>query len=220
MKHFFTLILFFLSALGTAQTAQEIISKNIELTGGRQNWKSLNSILLQGRAILGLKEECPVKIYQQRPNLTKTIITLQGKDVAIEGYDGKKGYAMNYAANKIQEYPGYKAESFDSDFLDWKLKGYEIKYLGKEKLGNKICHKIELSKNRERAVYYFDAATHLLVQEQKGDETLRYSDFRKVKSYTMPFRIESESEKNEGNYVLIINKIEINKEFPANTFKF
>ncbi|MFY7814152.1 MAG: histidine kinase, partial [Chryseobacterium taeanense] len=87
-----------------AQTAKEIIDKNIELSGGLTNWKLLNSVLLQGKVILGIKDEYPIKIYQQRPNLTKTVITVGGKDTAIEGYDGTKGYAMNYATNKVQEY--------------------------------------------------------------------------------------------------------------------
>jgi hypothetical protein len=36
----------------------------------------------------------------------------------------------------------------------------------------------------------------------------------------MPFRIESSSAKKDGDYVMLLNKIEINKVFPANIFKF
>src|SRR5690606_17874750 len=123
------------------QTAKEIIDKNIELSGGLTNWKLLNSVLLQGRVTLGINDEYPIKIYQQRPNLTKTAITIGKKETAVEGYDGTKGYAMNYAANKIQEYPNYIAESFDNDFNDWENKGFEAKYLGKEKVDEIYCHK-------------------------------------------------------------------------------
>jgi hypothetical protein len=35
------------SHLKFAQTAKEIIDKNIELSGGLTNWKLLNSVLLQ-----------------------------------------------------------------------------------------------------------------------------------------------------------------------------
>lgn len=203
-----------------AQTAKEIIDKNIELSGGLTNWKLLNSVLLQGKVILGVKDEYPIKIYQQRPNLTKTLITINGKDTSVEGYDGTRGYAMNYATNKLQEYPGYVPESFDNDFIDWENKGFEAKYLGKEKIGNIYCHKVELTKNVNKNIYYFDTKNYMLLREIKKDETLDYFDYKKVGNLSMPFRIESSSTKKDGDYVMLINKIDINKVFPANTFRF
>jgi len=203
-----------------AQTAKEIIEKNIELSGGLTNWKLLNSVLLQGKVVLGIKDEYPIKIFQERPNLTKTVLTINNKETAIEGYDGNKGYAMNYATNKVQEYPNYVPESFDNDFIDWENKGFDAKYLGKEKVGEIYCHKVELTKNVNKNYYYFDTKTYMLLKEIKKDETLNYSDYKKVGSLVMPFRIESSSPKKDGDYVMLINKIDINKVFPANIFKF
>ncbi|WP_294201200.1 MULTISPECIES: histidine kinase [Chryseobacterium] len=220
MKKLLLAFILVCSQLCLAQTAKEIIDKNIELSGGLTNWKLLNSVLLQGKVILGVKDEYPIKIYQQRPNLTKTVITIGGKDTAIEGYDGSKGYAMNYATNKVQEYAEYVPESFDNDFIDWENKGFEAKYLGKEKIGNIYCHKVELTKNVNKNVYYFDTKNYMLLKEVKKDETLLYSDFKKVGNLSMPFRIESSSAKKDGDYVMLINRIDINKVFPANTFKF
>lgn len=220
MKKLLLAFILVCSQLCLAQTAKEIIDKNIELSGGLTNWKLLNSVLLQGKVILGVKDEYPIKIYQQRPNLTKTVITIGGKDTAIEGYDGSKGYAMNYATNKVQEYAEYVPESFDNDFIDWENKGFEAKYLGKEKIGNVYCHKVELTKNVNKNIYYFDTRTYMLLKEVKKDDTLMYSDYKKVGNLSMPFRIESSSTKKDGDYVMLINRIDINKVFPANTFKF
>jgi len=220
MKKLVLVFALIFSQLSFAQTAKEIIDKNIELSGGLTNWKLLNSILLQGKVILGVKDEYPIKIYQQRPNLTKTVITINGKETAIEGYDGAKGYAMNYATNKLQEYAEYVPESFDNDFIDWENKGFESKYLGKEKVGDIYCHKVELTKNVNKNMYYFDTKSYMLIKEVKKDETLIYSDYKKVGNLTMPFRIESSSAKKDGDYVMLLNKVEINKVFPANIFKF
>lgn len=220
MKKLLLAFILVCSQLCLAQTAKEIIDKNIELSGGLTNWKLLNSVLLQGKVILGVKDEYPIKIYQQRPNLTKTVITIGGKDTAIEGYDGAKGYAMNYATNKVQEYAEYVPESFDNDFLNWENKGFEAKYLGKEKVGNIYCHKVELTKNVNKNIYYFDTKNYMLLKEIKKDETLMYSDYKKVGNLSMPFRIESSSAKKDGDYVMLINRIDINKVFLANTFKF
>ncbi|MCI3936033.1 outer membrane lipoprotein-sorting protein [Chryseobacterium aahli] len=220
MKKLILVFVLIFSQLSFAQTAKEIIDKNIELSGGLTNWKLLNSVLLQGKVILGVKDEYPIKIYQQRPNLTKTVLTINGKDTAIEGYDGTKGYAMNYATNKLQVYPEYVSESFDNDFIDWENKGFEAKYLGKEKVGDIYCHKVELTKNVNKNLYYFDTKYFMLLKEIKKEETLNYSDYKKVGNLVMPFRIESASTKKDGDYVMLLNKVEINKVFPANIFKF
>ena len=220
MKKILLVIIMLMSGIVSAQTAKEIIEKNIELSGGLTNWKLLNSITLQGRLTLGINDNYPIKIFQERPNLTKTVITINKKETAIEGYDGKKGYAMNYATNKLQEYPNYVAESFDTDFIDWESKGFEANYLGKEKVGETVCHKVELIKNVNKTLYYFDVKTYMLLKEVKSDEALLYSDYRKIGSLMMPFRIESSSPKKDSDYVILINKIETNKVLPANTFKF
>ena len=220
MKKILLVIIMLMSGIVSAQTAKEIIEKNIELSGGLTNWKLLNSITLQGRLTLGINDNYPIKIFQERPNLTKTVITINKKETAIEGYDGKKGYAMNYATNKLQEYPNYVAESFDTDFIDWESKGFEANYLGKEKVGETVCHKVELIKNVNKTLYYFDVKTYMLVKEVKSDEALLYSDYRKIGSLMMPFRIESSSPKKDSDYVILLNKIETNKVLPANTFKF
>lgn len=220
MKKLFLAFAVIFSVIINAQTAKEIIDKNIELSGGLTNWKLLNSVVLYGKVTLGVNDEYPIKIFQQRPNLTKTVITINKKETAIEGFDGKKGYAMNYATNKVQEYPNYVAESFDNDFIDWESKGFEAKYLGKEKIGEIYCHKVELTKNVNKTLYYFDTKTYMLFKEIKKDETLVYADYKQVGSLLMPYRIESSSPKRDSDYVMIINKIETNKVFPANTFKF
>lgn len=220
MKRIILIFSLLFSTLYFSQTAKEIIDKNIENSGGLTNWKLLNSVILTGRVTLGINDEYPISIYQQRPNLTKTSIVINKKETPLEGFDGKKGYAMNYATNKIQEYPNYIPESFDNDFIDWENKGFEAKYIGKEKVGNIYCHKVELTKNVNKNYYYFDTTDFILIKEEKKDETLIYSDYKKIGNLMFPFRIESSSPKKDGDYVMLINKVEINKVLPSNTFKF
>ena len=90
----------------------------------------------------------------------------------------------------------------------------------KEKVGEIYCHKVELTKNINKTLYFFDTKTYMLLKEVKKDETLEYSDFKMVGSLLMPYRIVSVSPKKDSDYVMILNKIETNKVFPANTFKF
>ena len=220
MKNFLVLIMVVFSTSISAQTGKEIIDKSIELSGGIVNWKLLNSVLISGRVTLGINDEYPIKIFQARPNLTKTIVTIGKKETPVEGFDGKKGYAMNYAANKLEEYPNYIPESFDNDFIDFESKGFTAQLLGKEKVNNKDCYKVELTKNVNKTIYFFDVKNYQVLKEIKKDETLIYSDHRKVGNLSFPYRIESSSSKKDSDYVISVSKVEINKVFPSNTFKF
>jgi len=220
MNRIIVLFAIIFSQIIFAQTAKEIIDKNIENSGGLTNWKLLNTVQIQGRVTLGVNDSYLMKIYQQRPNLTKTAIILAGKETPVEGFDGKNGYAMNYAQNKLTQYNDYIPENFDNDFIDYESKGFEAELLGKEKIGEQLYFKVELTKNVNKTIYYFDAKNYSLYREIKKDETLTYSDYRKVGNLLMPYRIESSSPKKDSDYVMMINKIEINKELPKNTFKF
>lgn len=220
MKKIFLVVVILITALLSAQTPKQIFDKNIENTGGVTQWKLLNSIMLQGKVILGVNDEYPMRIYQQRPNLTKTVVFVGNKENVIEGYDGKNGYAMNYVVNKLQVQKDYVVENFDTDYLDFESKGFTAQVLGKEKVGDKDCYKVELTKNVNKTVYFFDVQNFYLLKEVKKDETLTYSDYKKVNNLMMPFKIESATPKKEGDYVMILYKIEVNKAFPANTFKF
>ena len=204
MKKILLIATILVTTIFSAQTAKQIIDKNIELTGGLTNWKLLNSIILQGKVILGVNDEYAMKIYQQRPNLTKTVVFIGNKENVIEGYDGKNGYAMNYVVNKLQVQKNYIPESFDTDFIDYENKGFTAQVLGKEKVGERDCYKVELTKNVNKTVYYFDVQNFLLLKEEKKDETLVYSDFKKVNNLVMPFRIEATTPKKEGDYVMIL----------------
>jgi hypothetical protein len=46
-------------------------------------------------------------------------------------------------------------------------------------VGERDCYKVELTKNVNKTVYYFDVQNYLLLKEEKKDETLVYSDFKK-----------------------------------------
>ena len=76
MKKLFFVLTIVFTQLFLAQSAKDIIDRNIETTGGLINWKTLNSVILSGRVTLGINDEYPMTIYQQRPNLTKTTIII------------------------------------------------------------------------------------------------------------------------------------------------
>ena len=68
-----TIALFF-SIFSYAQTAEEIILNNLNISGGEKAWNSLNSIILKGEAHLNLDYSYPIVIKHQRPYHKKVVV--------------------------------------------------------------------------------------------------------------------------------------------------
>jgi len=203
----------------SAQTADEIITSHLEKTGGISNWNALNTIKLKGDVVFGLKEIYKIEIIQKNPNLNKTIIFVGKKKIILEAFDGKNGYKTNNSGKK-EIIKNYIAESFDSDLLNYTQKGFVAELMGKDKVNNQECYKISVSKAKNKTLYYFNTSNYNLIKEIKADETLEYSNYKKVGNLFFAYRIESTSEKKDGDYSLILNSIEINKSIEDSAFKF
>ena len=212
-------LFFFLTFLSYAQNADEIVTKNLENTGGLKNWKKLNSVKLTGTVNLNLGESFPIEIIQKKENLTKTTFTINNKKQIIEGFDGKKAYQMNFSTNKVETLTSYQAEPFESDLINYKEKGFTIKYVGQEKIENKNCYKIQLKKDDKSLFYYFNIKNLQLEKEENKNEIIIYSDYKNVGGYQFAFRIESINKKDNSSFVIELNKIEINSKLTIKDFK-
>lgn len=202
-----------------AQNADEIVTKNIEVSGGLNNWKKLNSIKLEGIVNLNLGESFPIEIIQKRENLTKTIFIINNKKQVIEGFDGKKAYQMNFSTNKIETLTSYQPESFESDLINYKEKGFNIEYIEQSKVYNSTCYKVKLIKNNIVSYYYFNVKNFQLEKEENDNEIIIYGDYKKVGVYQFAFRIESINKKDKSSFVMELNKIKVNPKLAIKDFR-
>ena len=165
-----TLILFLIIGFGlNAQTAEEIIHQNLENSGGIKNWKNLNSIIMRGDAILSLEQSFPMVVYHKRPYQKKVVFIIEGKELLNEGYDGKNGWTYNSISGKNEILETYQPDSFESDILDYKKKGFEAKYLGKSNSEGKECYMVELTKNVNQSIYCFSTEDYSTLWEENKD---------------------------------------------------
>ncbi|MBQ0147538.1 MAG: hypothetical protein KBS93_03675 [Flavobacteriaceae bacterium] len=214
-----TIALFF-SIFSYAQTAEEIILNNLNISGGEKAWNSLNSIILKGEAHLNLDYSYPIVIKHQRPYHKKVSFVIDGKEVLNEGYDGKNGWTYSEIQKKNVIIPNYTPDAFDSDLLKYKQKGFNVKLVGKETYDkNKKCYKIELTKNINKSSYSFDEKTYQLVFEQNKDEVLYYSDYKNFNGLSFATKIIGKPNEG-GEYIIKFNSIQINPQIEKKVFKF
>ena len=82
-----------LSISAAAQTADDIIAKNIKATGGMDKLKAAKTIRMTGKLSLSQGLEAPVVLEQKRPNSVRMEFTIQGM-TGVQAYDGKIGWSL------------------------------------------------------------------------------------------------------------------------------
>lgn len=222
-KRFFLSSLFILAFSFTlnAQTADEIISQHLENSGGYAHWKSLNSIIIHGDALLGLDQAFPMTIYHRRPYQKKVVFLVEGKEMLNEGYDGKNAWTFNSISGKNEKMLGYEPDSFESDLMDYKKKGFKAEFLGEDlrEEDERKCYKVELTKNVNKSIYCFATDDYSLLWEENKEEKLFYYDYKIFDGLSFATRIIGQP-KEGGEYVLYFSNIRINPNIDAKEFRF
>ena len=226
-KVYFVFLMFLLwFRVCDAQTADGIINNYFEKTGGADNWRSLQSIKM--KATMNMQGmELTGNIYSKRPNKQRSEFEVMGQSV-IQAYDGQDAWMINpfMGVSTAQAIPEEMAKSmkendFESQFLDYAIKGNSVELVGTDTAGGREAFKIKLTKkNGDVEYHYFDKASCLPVMmkttvsegPQKGTEAeVYFSEFRPVGKLVFPFTMET---KTNGNTLQKITFVEIDVDVP------
>jgi len=211
---------------GWAQTAEEIIAKNIQARGGSDKLKSVQSIKSTTTMAMGPGMEAPGLLIQKRGNLARLEFTIQGL-TAVQAYDGKNAWQiMPFMGKKDPELMSAdeakeveEMADLDGPLVDYKSKGHQVELLGKEKVEGTDAYKLKVSlKNGDVQTVYIDADSFLQIKEEtkrtvRGSEQVVESaigDYKEVDGIVFPFAIESGIKGSPQKEKLTITKVELN----------
>jgi outer membrane lipoprotein-sorting protein len=230
MKRFlFSLFMLTAAFAANAQTADEIIAKNIDAIGGAENWRKINSVIQEG-ALTIQGAEIPI---------IQTVLNGKGSRQDITAM-GKSGYIIitptagwTFLPFQGQQTPepmtAEDVSQSQSDLdvqgvlIDYAAKGHTVEYLGKDDVEGTECYKIKVNvKGESPQTMFIDTKSNLVIRitttkKTNGQETeviTNFSNYEKLpegilvpKSITLPF----------GE--LIISKITINGPVDEAIFK-
>jgi hypothetical protein len=209
-----------------AQTADDLVRRNLAAHGGVDKIKSVKSFRMTGKMQVG---SFTAQIGREglAPNMLRQTFTVQGM-TEIDAYDGATGWKISpFEGRKDPELIGeddLRELMEDADFygplVDYQQKGNKVEYLGHDTVDGDDALKLKVTlKNGDLAYYYLDPETFLEIRT----EFVRYirgsvqEDFRESGSYKQidgvyfPFAYESGSKQNPSNTTkLTIDKIEVN----------
>ncbi len=192
-----------------AQTADEIIAKHIDSTGGADAWKKVNSVVTEGT----------VQVQGSEVTVVQTILHGKGvrQDISVMGMNGFTTLTPTagwiYMPFQGQQAPEPRtaedvAESQDEldaqgSLVDYAAKGHTVEYIGTDDVEGTECFKIKLNKKGGTSeTIFIDTKTYFLIRDvsirkadgQQIEVTSTYSNFEKLpegivvaKSITLPF---------------------------------
>ena len=81
-----------LTALAAAQTAEELVAKNLRARGGVDTIKAVNTVKMTGKAYVGINMDMSQE--NKRPTMLRQNFTVQGM-TQIQSYDGTIGWQIS-----------------------------------------------------------------------------------------------------------------------------
>jgi hypothetical protein len=212
-----------------AQTAEELVSKNIQAKGGMEKIKSAKTRLTTGRLKGAGRRRATVAAFRQmnmRPNLYRQNLSMQGM-TAVQAYDGSVGWQTNpFRGRKDPELMGednlrdlLMDADFDGPLVDYAAKGNKIEYLGHDMVDGDDALRLKVTlKNGDIIYYYLDPDTNLEIRKEiqqfvRGSVRERVVDlgsYKPVDGVMYPFSISEGPRSNPGAQVTTVHKIEVN----------
>jgi outer membrane lipoprotein-sorting protein len=190
----------------SAQTADELIAKNLAARGGLDKLKAITTMKMTGKLVTR-GQEMQVVFWMKRPNLVLQETTFQGQKMA-RAFDGQKAWMLNpfMGSSAPQEIPGPQSDlmkdnsDFDGPLIDHQAKGSKIELVGPDTVDGTKAYRLKVTQKNGRVTdIYLDAASGLeikLVNElsESGQrvkiETLP-SNYKPVSGILMPHTIKS-----------------------------
>jgi hypothetical protein len=163
-----------LCSLAFAQTAEELVAKNIQAKGGLEKLKAIQSVRMTGTQDNdGFK--AAVSQENKRPDLVRETFALQGM-TSIQAYDGASGWQVRpFGGRKDPELMGEEDlrsllldADFDGPLVDYKEKGNKIESLGHDIVDGDDAYKLKVTlKNGDIIYYYLDPDTFLEIRKEQ-----------------------------------------------------
>jgi len=223
-----------LSLFAHAQTAEELVNKNIEAKGGMDKIQALKSIRYIGKFSAGGGFTAATVQENERPNLVRETFSLQGM-TAVTAYDGATGWQIQpFEGHKDPELMGEDDlrdllldSDFDGPLVNYKEKGNTVEYLGHDEVDGDDALRLKVTlKNGDILYYYLDPDTFLEIRREvqefiRGsvrESVMEMGSYKPVAGVMFPYSISQGSKANPAAQTITIEKIEVNVPFDKADF--
>lgn len=229
MRAYLSVLLMWLcvTLCASSQTADELVSKNIQARGGIEKIKAVQTYRATGKLTAGGGITAMAGLDRMRPNLLRQNFTLQGM-TQVQAYDGATGWQIQpFGGRKDPELMGeddLRDLTIDADIdgplVDYKEKGNSVEYLGHDIVDGDDALRLKVTlKNGDIVYYYLDPDTYLEIRKETQEfirgsvkETVAdLGSYKPVAGVMYPFSISFGPKNDPTSWATVTaDKIEIN----------
>jgi outer membrane lipoprotein-sorting protein len=212
-------------AAAAAQTADELIAKNLEARGGLEKLRAIQSMRLTGTLTVG-ESTMPSVLEVKRPNKTRWEFTVNGQ-TAVQAYDGKEAWAVAPFAGQTEPEPMSTEDAkdvalqadMDGPLVDYRAKGHRVELMGLEKVGGRDAWRLKvILHDGDVRDLYLDLKTHLqiasiarrTVRGRPVEVESELGDYREVGGVLLPHSFETRVKGVRETQSVRFDKIELN----------
>jgi hypothetical protein len=219
----------------SAQTAEELVAKNLQAKGGVEKIKAIKSLRMIGK-FQQANFIAEVGQVAKAPNELRETFTIQGM-TQIQSYDGSIGWQISpFQGRRDPEMLGeddLRDISEDADFygplVDYKQKGNTVEYLGHDTVDGDDALRLKVTlKNGDNVFYYLDPDTYIEIRTERQQfirgavrETVtNLGAYKQVNGVYFPYSIESAPKGHADQKATVsIERYEANVSIPDSDFK-
>lgn len=208
-----------------AQSADELIAKNIEARGGMEKLRAIKTIRVSGRFETG-GFVASFGQENQRPNLVRETFSLQGM-TQVQAYDGSAGWQIQpFGGKKDPELLGEDDlrdllldADFDGPLVDAKEKGSTVEYMGHDVVDGDDALRLKVTQKNGDIIYvYLDPDTYMEIRREiqefiRGsvrDKVMGFGSYKPVDGVMFPFSITQGSKSHPDDQTITVKKLEVN----------
>jgi hypothetical protein len=223
------------SVYALAQTADELVRKNIEAKGGLDKIKAVKTLRIAGQAERPGRSPSAVVIEHERPNKIRQDTTRAGM-TAVQAYDGKQGWTVQpFGGRKDPQLIGEDdlrdlqlEGDIDGPLVDYQAKGSTVEYLGRDTVDGDDVLRLKVTlKNGDVLYYDLDPDSYLEIRRESQEfirgsvkeRVTEYGSYKPVNGVMYPFAL-SFWPKGDPTHplTLSIDKIEVNAPIEESQF--
>ena len=230
MKRLLVIAMVLWASAAVAQTADDIIARHYDATGGREKWTRVTALRFTGGLVLGPGMLAPVtSIKCNKPTRASyfdfTWMGMTSKNVML----GDSGWTYQPFGGKRETDPmspdELRSTLLEADpqglLLNYKANGCSVEYLGTEDVDGSDVYKLRLtSREGDMVYYYFDTETYYLLKttkrlrlkDKEEKSSMTFSNFRKTDfGITVPFSMQQVDENGiEQGGPVTLTKVDVN----------
>lgn len=219
----------------SAQTAEELVAKNLAAKGGIEKIKAITSLRQIGKLDTADQFTADVSEERKSPEMLRQEFTVQRMS-QVQAYDGSTGWQISpFMGRKDPELMGddqlrgfVDEADFYGPLVDYQQKGSRLEYLGHATVDGDDAYRLKVTlKNGDFTYYYLDPDTYLEIRTERSvfirgsvRETVEnLGAYQQVAGVYFPFSLEVGPKNASALDKITITKIEANVPIPDSEFK-